>query len=183
MRIVRRILWGIAIFIVLFCAIGLVLPKHSHVQRSIEIAAPPQNVFTVLNSFKRFNEWSPWFALDPHAQYQFSGPDTGVGARMEWRSNNRDVGNGTQQIIASAPVTSVTNQMQFGSEGPSTARFDLAPAPAGTKVTWNFDMDFGNQIVSRYFGLFFDRLIGPDFERGLAKLKGVLEAPNPRPAP
>lgn len=171
----------IGIVIVLFVLVGVafLLPQKVHVERSVDIRATPDQVFAMVNSFQRFNEWSPWFEKDPNAKYTFEGPSAGVGAKMSWASENRSVGNGSQEIVASEPPGLVRVRLTFADQAPSEASFRLVESANGTAVTWALDSDLGMNPVGRYFGLLLDRMVGGDYEKGLAKLKSVLEAPPP----
>lgn len=175
----KKILGGLIAVIFFALVVGLLLPSKIHVERSIVINAPPSTVFALINDFHKFNLWSPWAKLDPNTQYTFSGPDSGVGAKMEWRSENRDVGNGQHQIMVSKPDQHIQTALDFGDMGTAFATFDLAATGAGTRVTWGFDRDNGYNMMGRYFGLMMDKMIGPDFERGLANLKTLAESTSP----
>jgi uncharacterized protein YndB with AHSA1/START domain len=176
MKFLKTLLALLAALAVLFVAIGLFLPQTARVERSITTAASPATVFGLVNGFQHFNEWSPWAGLDPATRYTYSGPAAGVGARMEWRSEDPNVGNGSQEVVAVVPDRSVTSTLDFGMGYATTATITLLPEAAGTRVTWTLDTDFANSIVGRYFGLAMDRMVGPDYERGLAQLKRVAEA-------
>ena len=82
-------------------------------ERSIEIDRPVSTVFTLVNGYGTFNTWSPWAARDPSATYTFSGPSSGVGARMEWSGDPRLSGKGSQEIIESTPWSKVRNHISF----------------------------------------------------------------------
>jgi len=176
MRFLKALLALLAALAALFFAIGLFLPQTARVERSITTTASPAVVFGLVNGFQHFNEWSPWAGLDPATRYTYSGPASGVGARMEWRSEDPNVGNGSQEVVAVVPDRSVTSTLDFGLGYATTATITLLPEAAGTRVTWTLDTDFANSIVGRYFGLALDRMVGPDYERGLAQLKRVAEA-------
>jgi effector-binding domain-containing protein len=173
LRIVAIVL---ATLLVLGAAIGFFLPARVHVERSIAIDAPPEAVFDLLNSFRRYNEWSPWYDYDPAALYKYSGPPEGVGARMEWASNKQEVGSGSQEITASERPRYVAVRLEFTGQSPADARYDVTPEGTGTRLTWGFDADFGYNILYRYFGLFLDPLMGEDFEKGLARIKALAES-------
>lgn len=175
MAVLKRVLVGLLVLIVALVAIAFLLPRKVHVERSLVIGAPPATVFTLTNGFRGFNRWSPWFERDPNAAYVYEGPDQGVGARMTWKSDKKDVGSGSQEIVASTPWESVAVHLEFAGEGGADTRFAFAPQENGTKVTWSFDTDLGSNPVARYFGLMFDRFVGPDYEKGLAKLKALAE--------
>lgn len=184
MRWLKRL--GIALLLlgVVFVGVGLLLPDRVHVARSIEIERPPAEVYALLEGFERFNEWSPWKDYDPSAQYRLEGPARGVGASMHWSG---DKGSGSQRITAVDPGRRIDVALEFGPDGGGgEASFLLEPSPAGTRLGWTFDSDFQGSLMFRWIGLFFDRLIGGDYERGLASLKQLAEsepAPQPEPAP
>jgi len=153
---------------------GLLCPATSHLERSTLIERPPAEVFATLDSFGRFNEWSPWFEMDPTAKYTYSGPASGVGARMAWVGNSA-VGSGSQEIMESVPDSRIVNALDFGGSQ-AKAAFKLAPHGNGTQVVWSFDSEHGYNPINRLFGaLLLERVVGNDYEKGLAKLKGVLE--------
>ncbi|WP_368561698.1 SRPBCC family protein [Pseudoxanthomonas sp. UTMC 1351] len=173
---------GLAVVVVLgllLVAGSLLLPASTHVERSVVIDRPPVQVFATVNSFQRFHEWSPWAAYDPDAKYTLEGPASGVGARMSW-TGNRSVGSGSQEIVESLPGRRVGIALNFDGNL-AQAAYTLAPEGSGTRLTWSFDTHHGYNPISRMFGLLFDSMIGPDYERGLAKLKALLES-EPRPA-
>jgi hypothetical protein len=169
---------GVVVVIVLVMAVGYALPHQIHVERSIVIDAPQAQLFDALDGFRRFNEFSPWAALDPNTQYTYSGPENGVGAKMSWTSANSRVGSGTNEIIESTPPDFIRTRLAFGSQAPAEATFRLEPADGGTSVTWGFDCDLGANPIAPYFGLMFDKWIGSDYEKGLARLKEVMEQGN-----
>jgi hypothetical protein len=172
-----------------FCAIlvalvggSWLLPRTVVVERSVEISRPVPEVYGVLNSFERFNEWSPWFDDDPQAVYTQSGPPSGVGARYAWKGNQA-VGEGSQTITASVPDRQVDIALAFGEGPPALIRYTLEATSAGTRLTWRFEADLGFNPVMRWFGLMFDSMIGTDYAEGLAQLKRVLEQPTATGAP
>ena len=176
MKVLKGLLYGAVGLVALLLLVGVFLPTSVHVERSISTTASTATVFGIVNGFGRFNEWSPWFDLDPQTRYTYSGPANGVGARMEWASAKPEVGAGSQEIIAVEPGRSVTTQLDFGPQGKATARIEVVPEGSGARITWGFDTSFEGNFLGRYFGLFFDRLIGADYEQGLARLKAVAEA-------
>ena len=183
MRIFRALFVLVVVVVVALVALGFFLPRRAHVERSIETSASPATVFEIVNSFRRFNEWSPWASLDPQARYTYSGPESGVGARMQWQSESPDVGSGSQEIIAVEAGRSVSIQLDFGQKGKPISKMTLLPAGTGTRIVWSMDSDFSDDFVGRYFAPFLDRMVGPDYERGLAQLKRLVEVTPPADAP
>jgi effector-binding domain-containing protein len=95
---------------------------------------------------------------------------------MSWISDNPNVGEGSQEIVVSEPNDKITNQMIFGDFEPASASFELSETENGTKVVWTYDQDMGLDIIGRYIGLMMDKMLGPDYESGLASLKNMIEA-------
>jgi len=175
----RLLIW--VFYLIVFMAVVIVggsflLPAEAVVTRSIDIAAPPAKVFAIVGDYRRFQEYSPWADLAPDIQYTFEGPQTGVGQKMIWTSDNASVGSGSQTITDYVPPTHVASDLEFGGLGNAVTTWDLAPSGGGTKATWTFRMRLTG-IVERWFGLMFDRWIGADYEKGLAKLKAAAEKP------
>jgi uncharacterized protein YndB with AHSA1/START domain len=180
----RALRWiGIAIVGVIAVAIviAFMLPRHAIVTRSAEIAAPPSAVFALVGDLRRFNEWSPWADIDPETVYTFTGPIDGAGQTLNWESDDKRVGTGLMSIAAIAPDSRVDMEIMFSGQGSALASVLLEPAGAGTKVTWRLDTDLGFNPIARYFGMMMDGMIGPDYEKGLGRLKAVAEAPPPAP--
>ena len=181
----RKVLYAIVIAIISFVAVGFLLPRYVHVERSIAIDRPAATVFTILNSYRNFLAWAPWTARDPDARYELSGPASGVGARLSWSGDPRLVGTGWQEIVASDPYRRVAMNLHFDQQGTAQSYFDITAAGQGIQLTWGFDTDllegqglYGG-LLARYFGLFFDRWIGSDYEKGLARLKALVESLPP----
>ena len=171
------LLVGFAVLVVAVVAIGFTLPDSARLERSTVIRRPAATVFTVLDGFRHFQEWSPWASLDPNMQVRREGPISGVGARLVWTSQIDAVGSGSQEIVESEPYTRIVVRLVFsGMETQNTAQFDLEPdGETATKVTWRYESTFGSSLVARYFGLMLDRTVGADYERGLARLKAHVE--------
>lgn len=177
-----RFLYFIGIAFVLFLVVGGFLPRLVHVERSIEIDRPASAVFEVLNSYRSFSSWSPWVERDPAAVFEYSGPDSGVGARMSWSGDPRLVGSGWQEITESQRYSLVRARLFFDQQGPAEVYFQLDETAQGVRVTWGYDSDLTEDqgllgsFLARYFGLFFDKWIGTDYEQGLANLKAFVES-------
>lgn len=171
-----KMLKYLGLAVVVAIAIAYILPGKVRVERATVIEAPPSDVFELVNGFENFNQWSPWYERDPEGDYRIEGPEQGVGARMIWTSDKPDVGQGSQEIIESVPDRLVRTKLDFGEMGDANAFFEIEPRGEGsTHLVWGFNTDLGLNPVSRYFGLMFERWIGPDYEHGLAKLKDLAE--------
>ena len=177
-----KIFYAVVIALVIFIVVGLFLPRTVHVERSIEIDRPAATLFTLLNSFSTFSAWSPWSERDPSITYEYSGPASGIGAHMNWSGDPRLSGSGWQEIIESKPPSLVRMQLDFEQQGQANSYFQIDRTTSGVMVTWGFDTDlvegqgFFGSLLARYFGLFFDRWIGSDYEQGLVRLKAFAES-------
>jgi uncharacterized protein YndB with AHSA1/START domain len=150
------------------------------VTRSTTIAAPRERVHDLLDDFHQWRDWSPWEELDPNLQREYSGAESGVGARYAWEGN-RKAGKGNMEIVDSTPER-VGLQLTFEKPWRATNQvaFELTPANGdGTAVTWR--MNGTNKGMAALFAKVFsmDRLVGKDFEKGLAQLKAKAESPPP----
>jgi len=101
MKIIKRMFGAILIIAIALIAISYILPRMVSVERSIVINAAPDKIFPLVNSQRNGEQWSPWLSRDPNVKVIYSGPDAGVGSKMEWISDNPNVGNGTAEIVES----------------------------------------------------------------------------------
>jgi uncharacterized protein YndB with AHSA1/START domain len=174
----KKFLLGVAYvliaLVVVFMGGAYTLPGEAVVERQITIAAPPEKVFAIVGDLKRFPEFSPWAELDPGLQYRFEGPEIGIGQKMSWISDNRQVGSGSQTVVDYQPNTRFATTLDFGDMGDAFAYITLKPVDNDTSVTWGFKSLLRNPL-ERWMGLVYDRVFGPDNEKGLAKLKAIVE--------
>jgi uncharacterized protein YndB with AHSA1/START domain len=178
MNVLKKVLVGLGIIFAILIFIGFALPSKMQVQRSITIEAPARIVFPYVNDLKLFNQWSPWASADPDAQYTFEGPGSGVGARMLWGSKDPGVGTGVQEIVASDPNRRVEVVLDFGDQGTSSSYYELESDGGNTIITWGFHSEFGYDLVERYFGFMMDDMVAAEYDKGLTKLKAVVENKN-----
>ena len=149
------------------------------VQRATTIEAPPSRVYEQIVNFRNWTNWSPWEDVDPNLQRQYSGATEGVGASYEW-SGNRKAGQGRMEIVDTAEPSRVQIDLRF--EKPFKARndteFSIEQAGSGSRVTWT--MTGQKTLMTKVMGLFtsMDKMVGPDFEKGLAQLKSTAETPT-----
>ena len=174
MKILRSILLVLLGIIVAIGIVGLFLPRTSHVERSISIAAPADAIYAKLSDLRQFNDWSPWADLDPNTEYEYAG--TGIGSSVSWSSEDPSVGSGTMTITGLTPNERVDMELEFGEPVPSSSYFALAPDGENTQVTWAFDTTFGFNPYYRYFGLMLDTMVGNSYEKGLGDLKRLMES-------
>ncbi len=146
-------------------------PDHFRLERSTVIAAPPETIRPLIADFRAWRDWSPWEGKDPSMKRTLSGAEAGVGAVYGWEGNGQ-VGTGRMEIVEDAPRR-VAIKLDFLKpfEAHNLAEFTLAPEAAGTRVTWAMSgpQPFVAKLMSLVFSM--ERMVGPDFEAGLANLK------------
>lgn len=151
-------------------------PDSFSVQRSATIKAPPDKIFALIADLRGWSAWSPYEKKDPDMKRTFSGSASGKGAVYEW-TGNKDVGQGRMEIIDAAAPSKITIKLDFLKpfEAHNTAEFTMVPAGDNTTVTWA--MYGPSPYVAKIMGTLFDldKMIGNDFEAGLASLKSVAE--------
>lgn len=170
----------ILIALVLIVAVVLVYaatrPAAFRVQRATTINARPQTIFPLIADFRNWASWSPYEKLDPAMKKTLSGASSGKGAVYEWEGNSK-AGTGRMQIIEATPASKVTIKLDFMKpfEAHNVADFTLDAQGDSTKVTWA--MHGPSPFVARLMGIFMsmDKLVGKEFETGLANLKTLAE--------
>lgn len=158
-------------------------PSEFRIARSRTVQAPPDVVYAYVSDFHKWPEWSPWEKLDPAMKKEISGPPAGPGATYHWAGNDQ-VGEGRMTITDSRAPQSVTIRLEFIKPwtATNTTQFDFAPSGSGTQVTWA--MTGHNNFMAKAFGLFMDmeKMVGPDFKKGLADLDRATAAAARPPA-
>ena len=146
------------------------------VERSTRIDAPPARVYAQIANFRQWPKWSPWEDVDPNLQRTYSGAESGLGAVYAW-SGNRRAGQGRMEITEADEPSLVRIDLVF--EKPWKARNDtsfvIRPEGLGSHVTWS--MTGQRTLMTKAMGIFksMDTFLGPDFEKGLARLKAAAE--------
>jgi hypothetical protein len=164
----------VLLVVVLGCAAFVTTrPATYHVERTATVSAAPGAVYAGIADFREWQAWSPWERLDPHMRKSFSGAASGVGAGYHWSSE--ELGEGRMTITEAAPGERVVIDLEFIEpwRARNVTAFALRPAAQGTVVTWT--MDGRNDFLGKAMSLFvsMDRMIGADFEKGLAALDSL----------
>lgn len=172
----KKIAVGITAVIVIILALALAQPATFTVTRSITIQAAPDKIYPLINDFHHWKSWSPWENLDPDMVRTFNGPASGAGAVYGWEGNDQ-VGAGRMEITAAAPASRVEIKLDFLKpfESHNTTVFTLEPKGGATTVVWT--MAGPSPFITKLMGVFvsMDKMVGPDFEKGLASLKSATE--------
>ena len=151
-------------------------PGRFRVERTTSIKAPPEKIFPLINEFRRWSSWSPYEKLDPAMKRAYSGATDGKGAVYEWDSQG-NAGAGRMEITEVSQPSKVTINLDFlrPFTAHNIAEFTLDSQGDSTNVTWA--MHFPNPYIAKLMSLFIsmDRMVGKDFEVGLANLKAITE--------
>jgi uncharacterized protein YndB with AHSA1/START domain len=173
---IKKIAAAIALFVVLVLGYAATRPGSFRVERSVTIQAPPKRVYPLVSDIRAQNSWSPWDKKDPALKRSYSGAKTGVGSVYEW-DGNKEVGQGRLEITQAVAPSMVVMSLDFvrPMAGHSVAAFALEPKEGGTEVTWSISgpMPFASKLISVFCDM--DKMIGKDFEAGLADLKALAE--------
>lgn len=179
MKALKKIVLAALVLPVVIVIGSFFLPSRYHVERSVVVKASPEAIFEQVNRLKHWPEWTAWTVQKyPDMKIAFSGPESGVGAVYTWEGKSS--GNGTLKITASEAGRRVGYSLDFeNGKHVSTGAIAIEPdtvTPGAFKVTWHNAGDLGANPVSRIFGLMMDRMMGPDFEEGLQKLRARVES-------
>lgn len=176
LKIILIVLGVIVAVVVVLAAYASTRPNSFRVQRSVTINAPAEKIFPQVNDLRAQQTWSPWEAKDPGMVRTYSGAQSGVGAKYEWKGN-KQVGHGRMEVVESTPPTKLMMKLDFLEPFPANnmAEFILEPRGDSTVVTWAI---YGpSPFMSKLMGIFMniDTMIGKEFETGLANLKAQME--------
>lgn len=161
----KKILFLVVALLAVVAVVAAMQPDTYRVVRSATVNAPPEAVFGMVNDFHKWEAWSPWAKLDPGMTVAYSGAPSGTGAVYEW-TGNKDVGKGRMSITDSRPNEQLRIKLEF-----------IEPGGGSTKVDWA--MSGNHNFLSKTMCLFtggMDKMIGPDFDKGLAQLKAASES-------
>jgi uncharacterized protein YndB with AHSA1/START domain len=167
----------VAIAVIIFVIVAAMQPTDFRITRTGTISAPASAVFAQVNDLQKWDAWSPWAKLDPDARNSFEGPASGTGAIMRWVGNNK-VGQGSMTIIESRPNDFISFKLEFLKPfaATNTAEFTFNSENDQTTVIWS--MYGKNNFMNKAIGLIMncDKMVGGQFEEGLATLKSVVES-------
>jgi effector-binding domain-containing protein/uncharacterized protein YndB with AHSA1/START domain len=178
MKIFKRILIVLAILVAVAAIAGFFLPADMHVERSTTIQVPPGRLYSYLDNLKNEVQWSPWHEKDSTTQYTYEGPETGVGSKVSWKSNNSDVGNGYQVTVEAEPGQRIKRELHFMEENgrPAFGTYTLVADGDGTRITWALDANMGSNPFMHLLGAVMQGAVVKDFDRGLANMKSRAES-------
>ncbi|MBZ4188577.1 SRPBCC family protein [Niabella beijingensis] len=177
MRILKKILLVIVVLILLVLLVAAFVDGKIKFERSVDINAPVDTVWTHVSSLAAMNTWSPWFDKDPAMKKTSEGTDGTPGARFCWESQKKEVGRGCQTIRSLNAPASIETDLKFYTpyESEAQAYVKLEPAGSGTRATWGFnsEMPYPLRIIKLFTNM--EKMMEPDFTKGLQRLKEQAE--------
>ena len=173
----KYVQWAVVVLgalLLIVVLVGVVLPSRYEVRRSIHVDAAPDKVYDLVVDTHKWKDWTVWNRRDPAMRVSYSGPPFGMGAKWSWESKSE--GRGSMEFTRVEPNRRVDYKLAFPEFNmTSTGSLVLEPARGGTDVTWIHGGDTGSNPLKHYLAVSMDRMVGPDFEQGLANLKAVAE--------
>ena len=176
LEIIAIIAAVLAIAIVIILILASTKPATFSVRRSAVVQAPAEVIFPLINNFHQWARWSPWEKRDPAMKRDYSGAESGKGAVYAW-DGNKNVGSGRMEILEASAPSKVVIKLDFFKpfEAHNTAEFTMLPQGGATNVVWvmHGPAPFMSKVMQVFMS--FDKMIGKDFETGLARIKSVSE--------
>ncbi|MGQ3052158.1 MAG: SRPBCC family protein [Roseateles sp.] len=174
MKVLKVVLIALVALGLLVGVGGLLISPQFTVSRTLTVNAAPEKIYALIADPRAWQQWSAWNQRDPAMAIEYSGPASGSGAVWAWKSKSQ--GDGRMTFIKAEPPKRLGYELFFPDFGTtSTGDFRLESNGGATQVTWTMNGDMGGNPVYRWMGLFMDRMVGPDFDAGLANLKNLAE--------
>lgn len=177
---IRKILAGLGLILVIFIIIAALKPEDYVIKRDITIHAPPEAIFPYLENAKKGDSWAPWREIDTQMKMNYSGPEKGVGSTSHWESEGQ-MGTGKAEIVSVIPNKSVKIAISYSKpmEMHQDSEFILSPKGEATQMTWvvSGKQPFIGRLMCTLMFMNMDSYVGGMFEKGLGKLKSVVEGP------
>jgi hypothetical protein len=168
--------------LVVIAAIAILLiysatrPNEFRITRKISIKALPDVIYARIIDLRQFNNWNPFTTADLKSSIAYGAASAGVGGSYRWDSSTQS-NKGRMEITAADAPGRVEMSLRF--DEPMMANnhvvFLLQPHGDNTEVTWQMTGTYG--FVHKTMGVIFnfDKLVGGEFEKGLAVLKTQVE--------
>lgn len=179
MKLIKKILMLAVILVAITALIGFLLPGKVTLERSLVMKAKPSVVFNQMNTLKNWENWSPWYKMDPKQEMKYNDIPSGVNASYHWKGEKTM--EGTMTITDSKTDQLVTTKLEFtGQDVPAFASFILTPEGEGTKVVWTFESEAGKNPFGKIFMFTaMKAMLGNSFEQGLNDLNKFTENLQP----
>ena len=179
---VLELLVSLVIVFVLAVLVGVILPSHGHIERTVEVSSPLRQIFDSVNTFHRFPEWAAQRRIDPQTKFTLEGPEAGQGAKVVWQSTAPQIGDGSLTIASAEQDSKVTMTVDNAWSGENKAyTITLLPAQNGktVNINWAYDADYGWNLIWRYAGLYIHGDPATQIQLNLSNIAAMLASfPN-----
>ncbi len=179
MKVLKWLFFGLLGLVVILLMVAIFLPSSRHMEGRLQINAPARVIFAQVNNLKNWEKWSPFQQEDTAMVSEYSGPESGVGAKTSWISKVN--GNGSMVITYTMPDDTLKTELIFMGDSSSKAYSDwyFTTTLEGTEVTWTTDIQGLGYPVGRLFGLIMPSMMNKAFMQGLTNLKSLCESMAP----
>lgn len=177
----KKILIALGLVVLLFVVVGLFLPKNFTVTRSVKVKSSKTEIHALCSDLKRWPEWTPWRDMDPTMKETPGNITAGVGASQSWQGESEG---GRLTMTKSDPNEGIAYDMVFihgQDESPAKSVMTYTQNGDAVDVDWRIEGAMDVPVIGGYLALLSDRMIGPAFETGLAKLRERAEAQRTPP--
>ena len=176
LSILKKVLIGFVAILAIFALVVALQPPDFAIARTAAMAAPSAAAFAQVNDFHKWEAWSPWAKIDPAMKTTYEGPSSGTGAVYSWAGNDQ-VGEGRMTILESRPGELVKIKLEFLKPFAATNQADFAFKGDGSQTSVTWSMSGRKNFIQKAFCMFMDmdKMVGGDFEKGLASLKRLAE--------
>lgn len=176
MKTIVKIFYWLLGIVALLVIVSFIIPKTYKVERSVFVKSKPGMIYRLASNFPQWHLWAPWTKeTDSTVIFEMTGEPGQVGTSWKW--NGETLGNGEMILSELIPGELIAYDLAFDhGKYNSKGKIVIENQGDSAKVSWLDEGDLGYNPISRYMGLFMDRMMGPDFEKGLAKLKTVAES-------
>ncbi|PWJ43284.1 SRPBCC family protein [Sediminitomix flava] len=173
----KKILFTVMAIAAVVVLVGYIFPQKVHVEVAHTFKADKTLVYDQIHDFKNWNNWSPWYQIDPNAKYEFSDRSIGAGAWMKWESDNKNIGNGQIDIIEESLGHDLVFEISMPEfDTKDRGEFILHEDAEGITVVWSMESDFGMNPIRRIIG---SMMVEPQLEKsftdGLNNIESYLE--------
>ena len=162
--------------ITLVFIVAFILPSTRTIFRTIEINSSPEHVYSLVTDFHNYKKWNPWSEKEPDAKGSMSGTPARVGHKWMWEG--KIIGSGYLEIKELVQNKYVLSDLIFTTPRKMRSEdiweFEKIDETS-SRVTWGHRAFLGYPL-GRFFGTMLEKMLGPEFEKGLENLKRLSES-------
>lgn len=181
MKILRFLGILILLLVAILLIVGLFAPKDITIERSVVVNAPQNAASDYMFRFSNFKSWSPWQDLDSNMTSSIEGNDGQVGCKYSWSGKEVGVGN---MVVTNRTAEEMDVDLNFVKPFEKHSKSLWKVVDAGnhqSKISWSFSSHYGFPWNGLMMIMGMKKMMGKDFDKGLNKLKTVIENQSATP--